>query len=114
MLRKARLADGTRLGDPVAGPQSVHRAVGDLAPLLGEIRIGGAPSASGAREILHTMLLRDLCGMTWRAVGDATGVSASAARERYRRHRAELATRDDYARAAVETARRAVKAFLEH
>lgn len=111
MLRKARLADGSRPGLPVTGMDSARRALAHLEPRLAGIRFGTRQTQIGAAELIETMLLRDLCGMPWQEVGRACGVSLTAAHYRYQLHRTQFALAGNYAETAVEAAQRAIKEF---
>ena len=75
-------------------------------------KVGDRPSQLRAVDLLETMLLRDLCGLSWERIGLATGVTLSTAHRRYQLHRIELARGGDYAHAAVDAAQAAVLRFV--
>jgi REP element-mobilizing transposase RayT len=102
MGAKAQLADGTTPGQPVC--------------TLGAIRASLARSEdaeSGLRAMLEIGLARDLAGLGWRELSEQVDPSVARLRRTAERHRARIATDEDYARRAAEVARRAMMASLD-
>jgi hypothetical protein len=96
----------------VAGADSVRAVISSLSDRLAAVRVGDRPSQLRAVDLLETMLLRDLCGLSWERVGLATGVALATAHRRYQLHRIELARGGEYASAAVDTAQAVVRRFV--
>jgi REP element-mobilizing transposase RayT len=111
MLRRARLGDGSPLSVPLISRETARRILAELAERP-RPKISAARTDVAADHLIEVMLLRDLCGLRLEEVGSAMGISASTAHRRYRRHRVELLRNRAYADLAVNTARRAVAAFL--
>ena len=96
MRRKARLADGTSPGLPVADSRSVIAALESEAPLDRSLE-RGHPGCSGPR-IARVGLERDLCCSTFEQIGQGLGVTATAAWKLQGLHRRLMAEDEGYAR----------------
>ena len=102
--RKARLADGTALGQPICDAETIRAAIE-------ENRCTDAPSPSLTACRLRTTwdaveaaLLRDLAGLTWSEIAAACGTSSSTSHTRYRVHARLLADQPPYAAQVSSTA----------
>lgn len=99
MIRKARLADGTRPGRQVLSVEAAR-----AARARGEIGCGG-----GAEGHLWVMVLRDLCALPLRQLARELGVSVSTAHRRVAQHRDAMLRDSAYAAAAAALAQGLVR-----
>ncbi len=92
MRRKARIADGTTPGLPVATPDAVLQALG---PPVG---------ADRRRRATTSGLLRSLCGLEWREIGALLQISSTTAHDAAVEHQRSLLIDSGYAAAVAEVA----------
>lgn len=115
MIRKARLADGTSPGAPLADLPSVAASIADYRTELLSTR----PSVVDKRlvsldEVLGTALARHLCGLRVVEAASALEVSPPTVTARCRRHLQELTDNPAYAELAAIIAREALARFASH
>lgn len=107
MRWKARVADGSDVGCPVADLETVDELVRsvDLRGLRGE-----APGMPGDRGlVLRAALCRTLARAKWSEIGSRMGRSETSCSRLVERYHARLLEEsDDYAAAAVDVTRRAI------
>jgi REP element-mobilizing transposase RayT len=95
MERKARLADGTSVGEAVCDAESVRTV---LSKQRGEPAAGSAPTIGTARwSALEACLLRDLACLSWSEIAAASGTSPSTSFQRYQRHASLMFADEGYA-----------------
>lgn len=105
MLSKARLADGTKPGQPYVSASRVAKLVARERGLYGAL----AHKSPGVRlpdawPVLEMGLLRDLAGQTYAEISRRTGCSPNMARRRVEQHANLLRIDEEYARVAARLA----------
>jgi REP element-mobilizing transposase RayT len=108
MQRKARLADGCRIGLPVCGRRSLEAALAEHVRTKGPWMVEDGRSTRRGADLARTGLSRDLCGLTWHAIASAERATDSVVRGRAGHHRRLLETDLDYAGRAAEVAKAAM------
>jgi DNA-directed RNA polymerase specialized sigma24 family protein len=104
MERKARLADGAALGQPICDAETIRAAIEakrspeDHSPILSDCRLRTTWDA------VEAALLRDMAGLTWSEIAAACGTSSSTSHTRYRVHARLLADQPPYAAQVSGTA----------
>lgn len=113
MRRKASLADGTRVGLPVADGAAVLREIDAESERRGpwSISLGLRPWSGWA--LARVALLRDLAGWTFAEIGAQVGCTGANAGHTYGLHRRLLQDDSEYARRVSELARLVFVPFLE-
>ena len=105
------LADGSRTGPAIMGPETAEVTVLQFAPNLAAIAVSG-PGRIAPTTLARTAILRDACALSYREVAARTSVTVRAARSRYERHRALLATNPEYAETMTELVAAAMHRFV--
>ena len=103
MRRKARLADGSEPGVPVAHPRCVDAAVRGARERSAELLL--RPVRTDGWTEIHAGLLRHLCGASLAEIGVRIGRSTGNAREACRRHLRMLDEHEAYAQQACRLVR---------
>jgi REP element-mobilizing transposase RayT len=108
MRRKARLADGCRIGLPVCSARAVRTALSVYVRRQRPWIVEDGGSIRHGPELLRPGLLRDLCGLSWHGISSVEGRTEPVLRRRVGHHRRLLLTNADYARRAAEVAKAAL------
>jgi hypothetical protein len=110
MRRKAALADGTSIDQPVCDPEAVRSSVAAAreSDLAWQVATSQRPSPGW--PVVEVALLRDFCGITWSEIALRLGTSIPTALKTYARHRQLLVSDAQYARIAAEHAAAAIDA----
>lgn len=97
MIRKAKLADGTREFQPLCDSSSVQAAVTTMRVQAGEWRSPSACRAPDLWTVAESGLLRDIAGLTWAEIADLCGCSTATSHSRHRLHARLLVELPGYA-----------------
>jgi REP element-mobilizing transposase RayT len=108
MQRKAKLADGHSIGQPVCGARALVRALEHNLEQRGEWTVEDGSRIHRGAELARTGLLRELCHLTWREIAHYENGSASRASRLAVAHRRLLEANPDYALRAAEVGRAAM------
>lgn len=109
MVRKAKLADGTRPGLPMATPEAVAAVVEEHHRGAPDDRVSVGPWAERSfRDVAIVVLLRDVAGETYEAVARRGKATLTDAWRRYSEHRHALEADVRYGALVVDLARRAI------
>ncbi len=112
MQRKAKLADGHRVGLPVCGQPALRRALEQDAAERGVWMVEEARRTWKGTQLAWPGLLRDLCGLSWQEIANLSDGSLSRARRLGAAHRRLLGSDPAYARRVAEVGHRALPKFL--
>lgn len=107
--RKARLADGCRIGLPVCGPRALAAALTSNLEHGGSWWIHDGSVLRSGPELAHAGLLRDLCGLHWQAIARTLSESEARVRRQARNHRRLLVEDANHAERAAQIARLAIR-----
>lgn len=102
MRRKATLADGTAVGQPICDVEDVGRVVKVARAAQGEWSVRRSLKAIDAWPQVQVALARDLCAATFAEAGTRVGVTEGGACKLYRRHKECLLASEEYAQRAAE------------
>lgn len=106
MIRRARLADGRFLGDPVCSPMT---ALEEIHAVVAEVD-GSGTDWTGRRSLpsdaLKTGILRLVAGCRWKEVSALVGKPETSCRRLARRHLELMETDERYGRLASTLVRR--------
>lgn len=112
MIRKAKLADGSRPGVPVVDPASVLSCLESDRLADEDWRVRHRRTRIPGWEPLAAGLLRLHSGCTLEEVGLRLGVSPSTARRRTQTHNALIGADEDYSTRAARVLHRAMRAAV--
>jgi len=112
MTLKARLADGTSPGLPIADPVSVLRAVGTQRALDPDWRVRPRRTRVAGWDVMASGLLRLHSGCTFDEIAARVGATPRAALDRVRAHGELLLADADYAACAARVLQRSLRATL--
>jgi REP element-mobilizing transposase RayT len=96
MQRKARLADGHRVGLPICAPTALQRALQANLAAHGPWWIETPRHTWRGDELLWISGLHDMCGLSWQQVADRIERPTSLARRRARKHKELMLSDPDY------------------
>ena len=113
MTRKAKLADGTRPGVPIADPASMLSSVAAERACDPDWRVKPRRNRVVGWDVLAAGLLRLHTGCTYHEVVARTGVTSRTARDRLRAHHDLLLADEGYAGRAADVLQRAVRTTLQ-
>ncbi|MFT6363975.1 MAG: REP element-mobilizing transposase RayT [Planctomycetota bacterium] len=108
MVRKARLADGMRIGLPVCGPPALCRALKQHLDEKGEWLVEHDSRTWRGSQIAQSGLLRDLCSLPLAQVASMGQITAWRATRQVELHRVSVAEGGDYAATVSEIAHNAL------
>ena len=108
MQRKARLADGGRVGEPMIVQAAGGGGLGGWAPSLGEAVRGGGGKAVSSKCVARIGLLRSMAAMTWGEIARALNLPESTCRRHYERHAQLVLHEPLYAAAVSECGQKAI------
>ncbi len=108
LKRKARLADGDRIGLPVCGPVVLASVLQSDVEKNGPWYLELRSNLLRCHDVARVALLRDLCAVTWDGVVDAADVPLSRARLWRRAHDRLLEESEEYAARVSSIAQRAI------
>jgi len=108
MQRKAKLADGTRVGVPVCGPLALRRALAADLEVAGPWLVEDGEATWRGADVALLGMLHDLCGSTWRALTHSEGITVAKSRRLGNAHRRLLQTNAQYAARAGRIAHAAL------
>lgn len=113
MRRKARLADGSTSGEPLADEETVDGLASVHAPHLPLESHSGRPT--DVAFVLRVSMLRDVACCSWEAIAVRTERTASACWSAYRKHHQRWLTEySDYSTAAEVVAQQSIARMLRH
>lgn len=102
LKRKAKLADGTRIGLPVCDVGSIQGAVERERNATRAWEVTPNGHRRCAYGLIEAGLLRTMAGLTWEQIAIATGSALSSCQRRLGLHQRLLAEDPTYARRAAE------------
>jgi REP element-mobilizing transposase RayT len=110
MRRKARVADGTKLGQPILDADSIHLALDRerLDPVSSQ---GNPCSCLDQWSALESGLLRDLACLSWTEIAASTGSPRSTCWNKYQLHAKLMGVDSSYANRAAEITARMLSEF---
>lgn len=108
MQRKARLADGTRVGVPVCGALALRRAIDEDLGAQGVWIVEEDDKTWRGAQVALLGMLHDLCGLSWNALTQSEGISVSRTRRLGVTHRRLLLVDTEYAERCGRIAHRAL------
>ncbi len=97
MMRKARLADGSRPGLPLLGPRSAMLACADDQARRGPWSVVVRSRSRDASRLAQVYLLRDGCGFSFAEIANQQGISPATASRCFDAHLAAMKEDHDYA-----------------
>jgi len=107
MIRKAQLADGSTLGEPMADAEVVDRLARSLAPPL--LIEGHRGRPTDVTFVFRVAMLRDVACCTWETIAKRTERGVAACCTAYRAHHPRwLSERPEYSSAAEAVAQQAI------
>ncbi|MCB9904496.1 MAG: transposase [Planctomycetes bacterium] len=112
MQRKARLADGTRVGAPVCGSVALRRALAEDLESAGPWAIEEGDTTRRVSELALLGMLHDLCGSSWQTLARTEDLTIAVVRRRGLEHRRLLDTDTAYAGRAGRIAHAALSRSL--
>jgi len=110
MRRKAKLADGGRIGQPVCDTSSIRDAVRNVQESDGQWEVSPNGHKRCAFALIEVGLLRTLAGQTWAQVARARGSTLSGCQRRHGLHRRLMDEDPEYARRVAEIGAEALRA----
>lgn len=110
LARKARLADGHRIGLPVCGQRAVTRAVRDAVERDGDRVVRHAGNCWSGSEVMTVGLLRDLASLTIEQIGRAVDLRWAATKRRIELHRRSVERDAEYGAWVGRVAKAAIDA----
>jgi len=108
MQRKARLADGCRIGLPVCGRQALNASLAEDESESGPWMVEDGQCTRRGLDLAWTGLIRDLCGFSWQAIANLDESSLTHVRGMAAHHRRLLGTDKRYARRVARVAKVAI------
>lgn len=112
MQRKARLADGCRIGLPVCGRPSLEAALAEHVRRSGTWMVEDGRVVRSGADLARAGLLRDLCGLPWQAIAIALDGTEPTIRRRAEHHRRLIATDPGYAERVARVAKSSMERCL--
>ena len=108
MRRKARLADGGRVGEPMVVQVAVDDSLGGWPASLDQVVRRDGGKMVGSKRVVRIGLLRSMAAMTWAEIARELNLPESTCRRYYERHQQLVLHEPLYAEAASECAQRAI------